>query len=283
MKKIAFFAFVLCVANTALWSQPDLVPVKGGVFYMGDAAGNDDEKPVHVVQIADFKMAKTETTIAEFRAFIEATGYVTDAEKSSGSYIWDSLGWHLSAAANWRMDEKGRLRATGANNFPVLHVSWNDAAQYCNWLSVKEKLRSVYLFQGDSVCIDTAARGYRLPTEAEWEYAAAEGVPQKRHPFAGKGGLATLGWYAGNSKGAPHPVAQKTANLLGIYDLSGNVWEWCHGWYNARSNAPAAKKERSIRGGSWNNNPAHCRIANRTSRYGDFRDGGIGFRVVVFK
>ena len=130
---------------------------------------------------------------------------------------------------------------------------------------------------------------YRLPTEAEWEYAAASGISTRKSVYAGAGSLGALGWYSGNAMRRVHPVAQKKANLLGLYDLSGNVWEWCHDWYDKNYYAqtqdavnpagPFAGETRVLRGGSWNNSGKHCRIANRTSRFTDFRDGSVGFRV----
>ncbi|MEO6037098.1 MAG: SUMF1/EgtB/PvdO family nonheme iron enzyme, partial [Saprospiraceae bacterium] len=193
---------------------------------------------------------------------------------------------------NWRHDEGGRPRSQSPGAFgtyPVLHVSWNDAARYCNWLSGQANLQAVYNLRQDTVSTNFSANGYRLPTEAEWEYAAAAGKAISTQPFAGLGSLNALAWYSGNSHHRVHLTARKKANALGVYDLSGNVWEWCQDWYDPRfyeksSGAsdpcgPPNGQERTLRGGSWNNNPAHCRIANRSSRYADFRDGSVGFRV----
>jgi formylglycine-generating enzyme required for sulfatase activity len=258
-------------------AQPALLSIPGGTFRMGDKEGNSDEKPEHEVSVGAFWMARTETTLADFRKFVAASGYSSDAERFGGSYVWDSLGWHQREGVHWRHDERGVLRKANEGAFPVLHLSWQDAAHYCNWLSRRENLPEVYLFQNDSVLSNPNTGGYRLPTEAEWEYAAALGEEK-------------LGWYAGNAHGRAKTVGQKSPNALGIFDLSGNVWEWCHDWYDGRFYAgnsdgnnpvgPANGKERCLRGGSWNNSPAHCRITNRTSRFPDFRDGSIGFRVV---
>ncbi len=269
---------------------PEMLAISAGTFQMGSRAGDADEKPLHTATLSGFYLAKTETTFAQFQAFITATAYRTDAERGDGSFIWDSLGWHNQENVNWRHDERGQLRSGGDfGRYPVLHVSWNDAAHYCNWLSRQSDLVQAYDFQSDSVLIISAATGYRLPTEAEWEYAAAEGKREKAPPFAGPGSLRGLGWYSGNARHRVHPTASLRANALGLYDLSGNVWEWCQDWYDPRYYAkssgaidpagPPNGQERVLRGGSWNNNPAHCRIANRSSRYGDFRDGSVGFRV----
>ncbi|MEZ4967750.1 MAG: SUMF1/EgtB/PvdO family nonheme iron enzyme [Saprospiraceae bacterium] len=290
MKKIVAF---LCVAGLALpagVAQPEMVPVPGGGFVMGFARGDADEKPLHAVELDSFLISATEVTVAQYRAFAESSAYRSSAETGDGSYTWDSLGWHKMEGLHWRYSETGRLRSAGEVRYPVLHVSWYDAVHYCNWLSENAGLRAVYTFQGDSVSADLTAEGFRLPTEAEWEYAAAEGQTPPKSIYAGAGSLGALAWYSGNSGKRAHPVAQKKANALGIYDLSGNVWEWCHDWYDGRyyeksaragnPGGPAHGEMRVLRGGSWNNSGKHCRIANRTSRYPDFRDGSVGFRVV---
>lgn len=269
--------------------QPEMLFVKGGSFLLGDTAGDADERPVHTVQISDFFLAKTETTVAQFTAFAEAGTYRTDAERGEGSYVWDSLGWHKKEGVDWRFTENGRLRPAENGNYPVIHVSWSDAAQYCNWLSEQSGLQKVYDFHNDSLRIDLTANGYRLPTEAEWEYAAAGGKTAKPESYAGAGQPGAIAWYSGNVSRHSHTAGQKQPNALGIYDLCGNVWEWCNDWYdksyyaktlNARDPAgPGSGETRCLRGGSWNNSGKHLRIANRSSRYPDFRDGSIGFRV----
>lgn len=289
MKRFVHVITAVCCFYTLSNSQPEMVMVKGGTFFMGDTIGDADERPVHPVLLNDFYIASTETTVAQFRAFIEATGFRTDAELGEGSYIWDSLGWHKSDGVYWRHNETGRLRPADQGNYPVLHVSWNDAAHYCNWLSDQSGLRKVYDFQGDSVRIDWSANGYRLPAEAEWEYAAAGGKSVKTDKYAGSGLLSALAWYSGNASRHPHAVGLKAPNALGIFDCSGNVWEWCHDWYardyysksyDARHpSGPVSGTTRVLRGGSWNNNGKHLRVASRSSRYPDFRDGSVGFRV----
>ncbi len=273
-------------------SLPEMLTIPGGTCQMGSRAGDADEKPLHAITLSSFYLARTETTFAQFQAFITATHYTTEAERGDGSFIWDSIGWHKEAGINWRHDERGLLRSKTRGDFgqcPVLHVSWNDAARYCNWLSVQSGLPEVYDFQGDSATVMPAVSGYHLPTEAEWEYAAAEGKLEKAPPYSGSGSLNGLGWYSGNSRHRVHPAALLKANALGLYDLTGNVWEWCQDWYDPHfyekssgtkdPAGPTKGRERALRGGSWNNNRAHCRSANRSSRYADFRDGSVGFRV----
>lgn len=269
---------------------PEMVPVKGGTFFAGDSLGDSDERPLRRVALRDFYMAKTETTLAQFDTFVKATGYRTDAEQGGGSYVWTALGWHQKAGVDWRCDEKGGRRPVGSGNYPVMHVSWNDAAQYCNWLSEKAGFQTVYTFFPDSVAADLTVDGYRLPTEAEWEYAAGGGKERKPYVFSGSHNLHEVAWYAGNARRGAHPAGQKKANALGLHDCSGNVWEWCHDWYApdyyAQSrealnpSGPAQGALRAVRGGSWSNNPRHCRLSNRSSRFADARDCNLGFRVV---
>lgn len=283
---LAFALWTACLPPSN--GQPDMLRVKGGPFMLGDSIGDADERPLHRVLLSDFYLSKTETTLAQFREFVEATGYRTDAELGEGSYVWDSLGWHKSDGVDWRHNERGRLRPPEEKHYPVQHVSWYDAAHYCNWLSERAGYGKVYLF-GQDTLHDLSANGYRLPTEAEWEYAAAGGKTNKEGKYAGDEPLHALAWYSGNAMKHPHPVGTKQANALGFHDLSGNVWEWCHDWYDmgyyARTRDaqdPAGPEKgdlRCLRGGAWNNSGKHCRIANRSSRYPDFRDGSVGFRV----
>ncbi len=292
MKHKRLFFAVLLMISAGLSAQPAMAVIKNGTFLLGDTVGDADEKPLHWVVINSFMIAKTETTYQDFKTFIDSSGYLTDAERGDGSFVWDSLGWHKREGVHWRHDERGRLRVQTRGEYrryPVSHVSWNDAAHYCNWLSEKAGLDAVYYFEGNKVRVDLSANGYRLPTEAEWEFVAAGEKSKKSWPHAGIGKLGNIGWYSGNSGHSPKPVGLKQAILTDIYDLSGNVWEWSHDWYDANfykksqnatnPSGPDTGKERSLRGGSWNNNVAHCRIANRTSRFPDFRDGSIGFRV----
>ena len=270
-------------------ATPEMIWIKGGDFFLGDSLGNADERPVHKIKLADFYLAKTEITLAHFAEFVMATGYSTDAEKGNGSFVWGSSGWSIQEGVFWRCDELGALRPKEHYSYPVLHVSWMDAAHYCNWMSIQMGLKKVFDFQQDTVFIDPFANGFRLPTEAEWEFAAAEGKYGQKPRFSGGNDLESLAWYSGNAQKRVHAVAQKNANKLGLYDLTGNVWEWCLDHYTVDYHRRSIGERDSfgplnshlyvLRGGSWHNNANHCRITNRTSRYADTRDGNIGFRV----
>jgi formylglycine-generating enzyme required for sulfatase activity len=252
---------------------PEMVFVEGGTFTMGctDEQGSDcgdGEKPAHQVTVSDFNIGIYEVTYAQFKAFVENTGYKTDAEKEGYSYSWDRKGGRHMEGVNWRHDEKGGLRPQSEANRPVIHVSWNDAVAYCEWLS------------------KTTRKSFRLPTEAEWEYAARGGQKSNKTKFAGSQNLDAVGWYSSNSGEKTHPVGKKAPNELGIYDMSGNVWEWCADWYgdyssNARTNpaGPVRGSYRVYRGGGWLNDPLSCRVSNRYSHAPAGRSYGIGFRL----
>ncbi|MDX2247207.1 MAG: SUMF1/EgtB/PvdO family nonheme iron enzyme [Bacteroidia bacterium] len=249
---------------------PEMILIKGGTFEMGSDNGKDREKPIHKVTVSDFWLGKTAVTVSTFSAFITATGYKTDAEKEDGSYIWTGSDWKKKAGVNWRCDALGKIRAENEWNHPVIHVSWNDAKAYCDWLS-KE-----------------TGQQWRLPTEAEWEYAAGGGSEQ-RTIYAGTNNESELGEYAWytkttNDKGT-RPVGQKKTNRLGLYDMSGNVWEWCNDWYEDYSSSDISDPQgsekgtsRVLRGGSWYDGAEYCRVSNRNGSTPDLRVSSLGFR-----
>ncbi|MFM7401551.1 MAG: SUMF1/EgtB/PvdO family nonheme iron enzyme, partial [Bacteroidota bacterium] len=190
--------------------KPDfMVLIPGGTFNMGSENGDSDEKPVHRVTLNDFYLGKYEVTVAEFRVFVNDTGFKTDAEKGDGSTIYESGSWNKKSGINWRNDTEGK---TAQDNHPVIHVSWNDAKAYCDWLSKK------------------SSKNYRLPTEAEWEYGAKGGKQSQGYEYAGSNNVGDVGWHNSNSGNKTHPVGEKRPNELGLYDMTGNVWEWCSDW-----------------------------------------------------
>jgi formylglycine-generating enzyme required for sulfatase activity len=147
-----------------------------------------------------------------------------------------------------------------------------DAVDYCNWLSKKNGLKPVYKIVNRQYVCDFNANGYRLPTEAEWEFAAKGGNVTKDFKYSGHDRSDVIAWYKKNSDGGTHPVGTKLANELGIYDMSGNVWEWCWDWYNKdfyltesgdNPKGPERGTERCLRGGSWDSSEYSLRSANR--------------------
>ena len=248
-----------------------LVLVKGGCYQMGDTFGGRyaSEKPVHEVCVSDFHLGKHEVTVGAFRKFVNDTDYRTEAERGDGCFIWTGSKWEKRSDANWRNPGFSQ-----DDNHPAVCVSWNDAQSFVGWLSKK------------------SGKGYRLPTEAEWEYAARSGG--KAEKWAGtsdESSLSDYGWYNANSGNKTHPAGQKKPNSLGIYDMTGNVWEWCSDWYgekyygeSPRDNpqGPGNGSYRVLRGGGWNSFAPNSRAAVRlwdgpVSRSHFF----LGFRVAV--
>jgi formylglycine-generating enzyme len=257
--------------------KDNLVLIRGGTFQMGSDDGGNDEKPVHSVTVSDFYLGKYEVTVAEFKTFIDATGYKTDADKGGSSHVYTDT-WKEQQGVNWKHDTRGTLRPSNEYNHPVLHVSWNDAVAYCKWMSEK------------------TGHPYRLPTEAEWEYAAGGGNG-KRTKWAGTNTESELKRYAnydGNQDGyaTTAPVGSLQANALGLYDMTGNVWEWCSDWYgsdyyknslSSNPTGPTSGSYRVLRGGSWDSYPRYCRVADRDYLSPGFRYSVIGFRLARTK
>ncbi|MDE6113252.1 MAG: SUMF1/EgtB/PvdO family nonheme iron enzyme [Bacteroidales bacterium] len=157
------------------------------------------------------------------------------------------------------------------DDYPVVDVSWDDAVQFCEKLS------------------EMTGHTYRLPTEAEWEYAARGGQQADGTKYAGSDNLDEVAWYANNSNSATHPVAEKKANGLGLYDMSGNVWEWCSDWYgeNYYANSPTVNpkgpesgESRVKRGGAYGFQAVICRVSGRNSSTPDYKGVNTGLRVV---
>ncbi|MEO1416235.1 MAG: formylglycine-generating enzyme family protein [Bacteroidota bacterium] len=274
---------------------PEMVLIKGGTFTMGSPEreeGRDSDETQHQVALSDYYIGKYEVTVADFQKFIADTGHQTDAEKGDGSYIWDGGDWNKKSGINWRHDEEGKLRPKNEYNRPVIHVSWNDAQAYCQWLSRK------------------TGKTYTLPTEAQWEYAArSRGQAVKyawgnQAPNGQKGGNVADQAAKKKFTGATvfddyedgyvyaSPIGRFLPNDSGLYDMTGNVYEWCQDWYVSDyyttckregtvqdPTGPVSGDRRVIRGGSWYNAPQHCRVAHRDYYSPSLRSSHIGFRL----
>ncbi len=253
------------------------VRIPPGEFVMG--SDQESETPRHRVRVRAFDLATTEVTVRQFRAFTEATGYRTDAEKEGDTWTcrwsaddnvpWRSRGfWNTQAGANWR-----NPGFTQSDEHPVVAISWQDAVEFSKWLSRE------------------SGQEFRLPTEAEWEYAARAGN-QAEQPAE----LAAEGWYKVNSGGHTHPVGQKKPNAWGLYDMLGNAWEWVADiWSKDYTGAPAdgtarmdvgtamgpfkAGEVRLLRGGAWCLESATARFASRPPFGLHQRCNNSGFRV----
>ncbi len=250
-----------------------MILIPGGSFQMGSKDGKDDEKNIHSVLLSPFMMDKTEVTFAQFDAFCVATGRQKPNDE----------GW-------------------GRGNRPVINVDWYDAIEFCNWRSAQEGLQEVYTIdktrkdlnnQNDNdnknwlVTCNWSASGYRLPTEAEWEYAAGGGKPQP-DKWAGTNVPKDLSRYAnyGQKVGKTASVGSYQANPLGLFDMSGNVWEWCWDWHQkayptikqSNPQGPIQGEYHVLRGGSWYNSYSNVRAAYRGSGNPGGRNLNIGFR-----
>jgi formylglycine-generating enzyme required for sulfatase activity len=156
------------------------------------------------------------------------------------------------------------------DSLPVEEVSWDDCQDFIKQLN------------------KMTGKTFRLPTEAEWEYAARGGRKSQGFKYAGGNGLDKVAWYRENSGMKTHPVKQKSANELGLYDMSGNVWEWCQDWYGDYSSSvqtnpsgPSSGSFRVIRGGSWYFNARRCRVAGRSHSSPGLRSYYFGFRLAL--
>ncbi len=251
-------------------SAPEMVLVEAGSFEMGSASGRADERPVHTVRLTrSFYMARYAVTFEEYDHFCEDT---------NGS----------------KPDDRGRGRGT----LPVINVDWYATTKYCNWLSEQQGLTPCYSGPGRVPECDFLANGYRLPTEAEWEYAARGGNHSRGFTYAGSDNLVEVAWYAANSGDSIHPVGQKKPNELGLYDMSGNLYEWCWDWYredyyvSSPSDdpiGPPPEPSTSARGpnkvrrsGSWREDADSLRTTCRSFDYASYV-GDNGFRVVRTK
>lgn len=292
-----------------------MVWIPGGEFLMGSETGFPDELPVHRVRVDGFWMDETEVTNAQFRRFVEETGYVTTAEKVprmedlagqlpsgvdipaenlvAGSIcfdlnvdpktvrkdhpLWPYQLWRYVPGADWRHPLGPESTIDGKDDYPVVHVSWEDAQAYCAW------------------------SGKRLPTEAEWEFAARGGLVGQEYPWGNErnpGGEWRHNIWQGEFPGKPlpadgfaaaAPVKSFSPNGYGLYDMSGNVWEWCADWYDTYPGTvtdptgPVSGSFRVIRGGSWVNGAGDCRSAQRNGGNPAVRGSFIGFRVLAVR
>jgi formylglycine-generating enzyme len=310
-------------------APPGTVWIPEGTFLMGtnDKESFPNERPAHLVQVQGFWMDEHDVTNAEFSKFVEATGYVTTAERkidweelkkevppgtpkpddsalAAGALVFTptagpvplndlSAWWRWVRGANWRHPEGPESSIQGRENHPVVQVSWHDAVAYAHWA------------------------GKRLPTEAEWEFAARGGLESKRYVWGDEfkpGGKYMANTWQGlfpvtntaeDGFVGTSPVRSFPANGYGLYDMAGNVWQWCNDWYRVDTNIEAASKDvcrdprgptesydpgdpyapkRVVKGGSFLCNPSYCESYRPSARRGTPPDTGsshTGFRCVT--
>ena len=251
-----------------------LVMVPAGEFLMGspdsDPTAKDIEKPRHRVRLSrSFYMGVYEVTVGQFRAFVVATGYRTEAESSGeGGSVYNNAKQDFEQVPelNWR--NPGTPHPQGDDE-PVVQVSSNDAAVFCRWLS------------------DQDHRSYRLPTEAEWEYACRAGTTTRWCMGDDPAELDKFAWIRDQTGCTTHPVGGKKPNLFGLYDMHGNVWEWCLDRFEPYSGEPvvdpmgaSSGPARILRGGACTRAEVdRTRSAARLNRKPSYRYHKYGFRV----
>ena len=286
-RKDILFLFVstllfLFISPHSAFPESAMVYVQGGCFKMGDIFTDhpSSAKPVHEVCVDGFSIARYEVTLGEFRAFVKERGYRTDAEEQDGCHGWTRSG-QLEKREEWNWRNTGFPQS---EKDPVVCVSWNDTQEYIKWLNRKENGH------------------YRLPTEAEWEYAARSRGMKHQYSWGNetpsgniadetaKEKLPGLEIWDGYNDGYPYtsPVGSFRPNGSGIYDMSGNAYEWIQDWHgddyyaNGPKNnpkGPDSGKHKLLRGGGWDLLPERART---TSRYWNMPGGRavcIGFRL----
>jgi sulfatase modifying factor 1 len=256
----------------------------------------DGEGPVREVEVSSFRLAATPVTNADFRRFVRATGYHTDAERYGSSFVFVGLlppdfpptravaaaqWWRQVEGASWLRPEGPRSGVADRTDHPVVHVSWRDAVAYCSWA------------------------GTRLPSEAEWEYAARGGLEQQPFPWGSEltpGGIHRMNVWQGrfpdhntaaDGYSGTAPADAYPPNGFGLYTMTGNTWEWCADWFSTRSDqgaprlnptGPAVGTARVLRGGSYLCHSSYCLRYRTSARMGNTPDsssGNVGFRVAA--
>lgn len=242
----------------------EMVKVEGGTFTMGATSEQgsevrDDESPAHQVTLSDFYIGKYEVTQGLWEAVMSYTGECADGSSMSAysSGVW--LGSNPSSTYG-----------EGAN-YPAYYVSHDDIV-------------NIFLPRLNKI----TGKTFRLPTEAEWEYAARGGNKSAGYKYSGSNTVGDVAWYIGNIATQTQEVGAKQPNELGIYDMSGNVWEWCSDWYGSYSSSsqtdptgPSTGIYRVLRGGSWINSAGNCRLSYRYFRTPSYSNSIAGFRLVL--
>ncbi len=227
--------------------QIPMVSVAGGSFLMGNNNGTNTEKPAHTVSLNGFSISRTEITQEQFE---------------------NVMGSNPSYSKNPDM--------------PVEQVTWFEAVEFCNRLSMMEGLTPAYSISGKTVTWNTQADGYRLPTESEWEFAAGSGTSDGKQAVSAEGSV----WNSTNSAGQSHECGKLEANAADLFDMCGNVSEWCWDYYGVyrtgeqhNPKGTESGTQRVIRGGGWNSNPQQCTATFRDCQKPEIRSSYTGFRI----
>ncbi len=243
-----------------VWEELDIemITVEGGSFQMGSNLGEDDIKPVHLVTVENFQISKFEITNGQYCNFLNNIGANKTGEYKGVQYI------DINDPENQiNYDDNGFIPKKLKENHPVVEVTWFGAEAFCQWA------------------------GGRLPSEAEWEYVAREGIYSSNPTKTNH--IEDYIWFYANSKNQSHEVGQKRPNRLGVYDILGNVWEWCSDWYDENyynvspANNPKGPEKGTVkcrRGGSWLNGINECKNYVRSPYFSNNSFEDTGFRLV---
>ncbi|MBU2553161.1 MAG: formylglycine-generating enzyme family protein [Bacteroidetes bacterium] len=236
------------------------VNVIGGNFLMGTNSGEYDEQPAHRVTLNSFQITQYEITNEQYCCFLNEIGCNLNGSYNGIEYIdMNDNDCQLKYQDSLFVPERGK------NNFPVVEVTWYGAEAYAHWI------------------------GGRLPTEAEWEYAANGGNMANSTAYSGSENVNSVAIYISNGAEETQQIGSKLPNELGIYDMSGNVWEWCNDWYSSKYyyTSPKINPEGAIfgtfkvrRGGGWNHTANYCRVVNRHKITPNLSYSNLGFRIV---
>ena len=273
---VSTLLLILAMAEAPAESKPgkkggpdlavEMVEVPAGRFQIGSPSpafgslqfvtkGYGDERQHEVVISEPFYVAKYELTMGLYQSLMD--------------------------------EDKSDFKGCG-KRCPVNKLTWYEAVEFCNRLSKREGLEPAYRIEGKSVTWDRTSKGYRLPTEAEWEYACRAGTTTEYNTGDTKDDLKRAGWFKGNSITSVHRVGQKEPNAWGLYDMHGNVWEWCWDWYDKEGysdrevvdpSGPDKGLDRVTRGGSYGDIHLHCRSSLRANGDPNIRRSTMGMRV----
>jgi formylglycine-generating enzyme required for sulfatase activity len=281
MKHLATILMALCISVTTVWAQASISGKREKTQTKTEIKTNKQNSPsttasndnrTFTFKGVSFKMIKVQGGTFTMGCTDEQGGECFDDERPAQSVTLSDY-WMCETEVTqglWKAVMDSNPSAFQGDIHPVEQVSWDDCQAF---------IRNLNQLTGQN---------FRLPTEAEWEYAARGGNKSRGYEYAGSNDVNSVAWDEGNSAYETHPVKTKQPNELGLYDMSGNVWEWCQDWYGGYSGdsqtnpqGPSTGSYRVYRGGSWNFDHGYCRVLTRNYFTPDFRNSTLGFRLVL--